>query len=476
MLALVLIGFSAALYLLADNYLYRQVGERLDTVLNTISGIVESGPEGVEWEPESRQLNLDFSILGDQSVWLVADDQGQVVDRSKGSNTESFLADTSPSLQPRHLTSGIVKWKCATWQVGQRWIHAENQLSDHIETSQTLPQDDDHKFPAMSITAGVSLTPVRATLRRLAMTLIGLTVGIWFVALAAGRFVCRRALLPVNRMAVAASEIDADDIAHQRLPAAATKDELGDLNRAFNNLLDRLQEAFERQQRFTGDASHQLRTPLTAILGQIEVALRRERPAEEYRQALVTVHQRASHLARMVESLLFLARADSEARLPMLEQVNLTTWVPQHLLTWSDHIRRRDLIFECATSEPCSIKAQPALLGELLNILLDNACKYSEPGTPIKIQLETLDSAVFVKVEDKGCGIEVTDLATLFIPFCRSAEARRRGIEGVGLGLSIAKRLAEVFNAELTVVSRSSQGSCFILRFSLAVSNPTDDL
>ena len=160
----------------------------------------------------------------------------------------------------------------------------------------------------------------------------------------------------------------------------------------------------------------------------------------------------------------------------MLEQVNLTTWVPQHLLTWSDHIRRRDLIFECATSEPCSIKAQPALLGELLNILLDNACKYSEPGTLIKIGLETLENAVFVKVEDKGCGIEKSDLATIFVPFCRSVEARRRGIEGVGLGLSIAKRLAEAFNAELTVMSLSSQGSCFILQFSFEASNTTDDL
>ena len=90
----------------------------------------------------------------------------------------------------------------------------------------------------------------------------------------------------------------------------------------------------------------------------------------------------------------------------MLEQVNLTTLVPQHLLTWSDHIRARDLVFESANSKPCSIKGQSALLGELLNILLDNACKYSEPGTPIKIGLETLENAVFVKVEDKGCGIE----------------------------------------------------------------------
>src|SRR5438067_10947151 len=110
-------------------------------------------------------------------------------------------------------------------------------------------------------------------------------------------------------MAGAAREMAVDDLG-RRLPMAATGDELGDLSRAFNNLLDRLQESFARQKRFTGDASHQLRTPLTAIRGHIEVALRRERSAGEYRAVLSTVEQKAGHLQRIVESLLFLARAD----------------------------------------------------------------------------------------------------------------------------------------------------------------------
>src|SRR5438045_9495412 len=98
-----------------------------------------------------------------------------------------------------------------------------------------------------------------------------------------------------------------------RLPDVQSRDELDELSRSFNGLLDRLQESFERQRRFTGDASHQLRTPLTAILGQLEVALRRERPAEEYQRVLAQVHERAGHLRRIVESLLFLARAAAAA-------------------------------------------------------------------------------------------------------------------------------------------------------------------
>ena len=464
MLALVLMGFSVGLYLLADGYLHRQIDERLDTVLNTISGAVETGPSGVEWEPANRHLNLDFSILGDQVVWFVTDGHGQVVDRSKGRNTEDFLSESSVSLRLKTPGIGSSTWVMASWEAGQRWIHADTEPADQVQKSQTKPHDDGPRYPTLAVTAGVSLVPIRTTLRQLTSALVGLSVGVWLLAFVASRFVCRRALLPVNLMAVAAAEIDTNDLT-QRLPAVTTKDELEHLNRAFNNLLDRLQITVERQRNFTGDASHQLRTPLTVILGQIEVALRRERPAEEYRDVLATVRKMAGHLSRMVESLLFLARADSESRYPALESLDLAEWLPLHLQTWSRHARTVDLDFECTSSTPCQIDVQPALLGELLNILIDNACKYSEQGTPIRVRLEKVENAVCVKIEDQGCGIDDNDLANLFVPFCRSAEARRRGIEGVGLGLSIAIRLAEVFGGTLTVMSRPNQGSCFTLRF-----------
>jgi two-component system OmpR family sensor kinase len=463
MLALVLVGFSATLYLLADRYLYRQVDDRLDTVLNTLSGAVEAGPGGVEWEPANRQLSLDFSILGDQVAWLVADHKGRLLDRSKGHLVETFLADAPPSLWLSPNTNDTNMWEGASWKAGRKWFHADTQHRAHADIVPS-PAIGESLYPLLSITAGVSITPVRTTLRQLAIWLVGLSVGIWLVAFFTGRFVCRRALLPVRHMAVAAGEIHADDLA-QRLPNVGTKDELEELSRAFNALLDRLQESFERQRRFTGDASHQLRTPLTAILGQVEVALRRERPAEEYRVVLATVQHRATYLTRVVESLLFLARADSEAQLSAPETLNLAEWLPNHLYTWSEHPRSTDIALEYMSSKPSIIEAQPALLGELLNILLDNACKYSERGTPIKVRLEQVQNAVSLKVKDQGFGIEESDVSNLFMPFCRSEGARHRGIEGVGLGLSIAKRLSDVLGADLSVTSQVGRGSCFTARF-----------
>jgi heavy metal sensor kinase len=385
------------------------------------------------------------------------------VDGSKESAVREYLAETARQLRERETADEQKDWQGEPWQFRCRRLTATSPDAPR----QPVATRFGWTYPALTITAGVSLEPVRATLRLLAGTLAGLSVGVWVVAAFVGRAVCRRGLLPVTRMAASARAMTAADLA-DRLPTAGSGDELDDLGRSFNGLLDRLQESFERQRRFTGDASHQLRTPLAAILGQLEVALRRERSAEEYRRVLDTVHERAGHLRRIVESLLFLARADADARLPERERIDLGEWLPEHLRTWSEHPRSGDIVLASSDDGPHCVDAQPALLGELLNTLLDNACKYSPPGSPIAVRVRRDGSEACVEVEDRGCGIAEADQPHLFTPFYRSADARRRGVEGLGLGLSIAQRLAGAFGGALTVRSRAGEGSCFTLRLPAA--------
>ena len=454
MLAVVLLGFSTVLYVLADRYLHQQSQERLDAVLGTLSAAVDLGPEGAEWEPDARHLNLETPAYADPVVWIIGDHRGQLLDRSKTAGTEQFVGQVSPSLLPSNRD---VAYQPGNWNIGQRWIKAVGEKTAAVDTT-----DEGDKYPMLSITAGVSLVPVHTTLRRLAAYLIGLPLMIWILALCLGRLICRRALLPVRNMAAIASEMQASDLAG-RLPVINSRDELEDLSRAFNSLLDRVQETFERQRRFTGDASHQLRTPLTAILGQIDVALRKERNIEEYQRVLSTVQLKAHRLSRIVESLLFLARADSDAPEPRLEQLDLVSWLPTYLESWKDHDRATDISLENHSSGKCKISVDPELFRELLDILLDNACKYSPPGTTIWVRLDSNNIRVAVHVVDNGYGIAESDLPNLFTPFVRSDESRLKGIEGIGLGLSIAKRLTAVFKGELTVASRKHVETCFTL-------------
>ena len=222
--------------------------------------------------------------------------------------------------------------------------------------------------------------------------------------------------------------------------------------------------ALERQRQFTGQASHQLRTPLAALIAAIEVARRRPRTVEEHERVLDRLHDDAVRLWRIVEALLFLARADAEAGLPDLERLDLAAWAADHLRAWSGHERAADLRLEGSDGDPPWTRAHRPLLGQLLDNLLENACKYSEPGTPIVVRAWCEPDAVALAVEDRGCGIPAEDLPRVFEPFYRAESARRLGRAGVGLGLAVARRIAAAHGGTITAESEPGRGSRFVVR------------
>ena len=454
-LAVVLIGFSSAIYLLAREHLNRQADDQLDAAIHILSATVEVTPSGVEWEPTERRMSLGARAKDDSVFWLVTDSEGHVVDSAGPASLAEFATEAAKQLQTTRRSDASLNWDGQHWQFRQLWIESPGPVN-HTRAA----AENERLYQALGLTVGFSLEPIRTTLRELAVALAGLSILIWFAAMIAGRIVCRRALRPVARMAAAASEMEAAQL-EKRLPLVHSGDELEALGLAFNGLLDRVQDAFERQQRFTGDASHQLRTPLTVLLGEVEVALRRERSNEEYQRVLGSVHHQTERLRQIVESLLFLARADAEAQLPQRERIDLARWLPSHLQMWNAHPRSRDLV---SLVKSAFVSAQPVLLGELLNILIDNALKHSSPGSPVTIRIDTVDGAVDISVEDRGTGIRSDELPHLFEPFFRSPTARLQGVEGIGLGLSVARRIAAAFGGSLSASSQLGEGSRFALR------------
>jgi heavy metal sensor kinase len=442
-LAAVLIGFSAALYGLAHTYLHRQVDHRLEAALDVLRATAEIKADGVEWEAEERPVSLATPPGEEPIAWLVRDDRGRIIDGPRERDRQEPLLTDAP-----------------TWLVRSRWLSARPK--SEVATDQK-EEEKGARHEALLLTAGLPREPVDASLRKLLLVLTGLSGLLWLAAALAGGRLCRRALAPVRRMAEAATIMNAADPA-QRLPAVTTGDELEELNRAFNHLLDRFQDSFERQRRFAGDASHQLRTPLTAMLGQIEVALRRPRPAEEYQQTLAVLHAQTLRMRQMVEMLLFLAHADAEAPSPPLERLDVHAWLKEHLASWPAGARAADLHHEMKGDGPFWVRTQAALLGQLLDNLLDNASKYSSPGTPITVTLAEADGAVCLSVTDAGRGIADEDLPHVFEPFYRSRRARSDGAAGVGLGLAVARRIAQALGGTLNVESQMGRGSCFTLQ------------
>jgi two-component system, OmpR family, sensor kinase len=454
-IAVILAGFSVALYAVAAKHLYRQVDERIEAALNTLVAAAEIGPEGVTWEPEERSLSFGRRTFEGRFFWRVADERGKRIDGSATGEIDRILARLGAQAGPTRRFSSFTDLAGVAWRAVSRRLDQPRAESEGTRSAAPMPGAQS----ALILGAGTSLDGVRTNLRNLALTLAGLSLAVWTLALVSGRRLCRIALRPLTKMADAAHAIGGDEPG-RRLPATGTNDELGELGRSFNALLDRLGESLERQQRFAGDASHQLGTPLTALQGQVDLALRQDRSPEEYRRVLTVVRSKTRHLRQIVDGLMFLSRADAEARRPSLERVALDAWLREHIAAWPN-ARRSDVVYESNGVRACHALVHPLLLGELMNNLLDNAAKYSPPQTPIRVKLEHQNDQVSLSVSDEGPGIDQADLPSIFDPFFRAEAARIRGSNGLGLGLSVAARIAVVFDGQITVSSAPGQGATF---------------
>lgn len=454
-LAIVLVGFSTALYLLAAFDLNRQTDDRLEAALNTLAAAAEINDSSVEWEPEDRTVSFSRRAVEDGFLWRVANPRGRTLDGSSKAKSHHIFDewDTNQSQFTRIDDSG------RPWRVAQRLL--EPPRRDRDESA------DESSPPFLRLSAAVAVDGIDATLNRLAGVLAGLSAGLWIATLVLGDRLCRRILKPLAQMADAAREIGAERL-DDRLPVPQTHDAIEDLGRSFNALLDRLQESFERQRRFTGDASHQLRTPLTAIQGQVDLALRQPRDPQEYQRVLTLVQKRARHLHAIVESLLFLARTDAEALRPNLTVIDLNEWTADYARSRPESAKNAPIELRFDDHAPHEIRAQPALLGVLLDNLIDNAERYGPPGSPVRVDVGRDASRVIVQVTDQGPGIAPDDLPRLFEPFYRAPAVRDSPIVGSGLGLSIVDRLARAFQATIRIHSRPGQGTTFTLAFPIA--------
>ncbi len=464
----ILAGFSATLYGVASTYLHRQADERLEAALNTLVAAAEVNEDGVEWEPEERRLSFGRRTIEGQFLWVVCDEQGHRLDGSTPTDPEPSWPGSISSATPTGRPGRVEDRRGGPWRVMARRLEAPHAGGIGAPSPGLSPMASGAMgHEALILGAGVSLSGVRETLRNLALILAALSCGTWTLALLVGGRLCRRALRPVSAMAEAAHAIAGHEF-DERLPSPATGDELEELGRAFNGLLARQHESHQRQRRFAGDASHQLRTPLTAMQGHVDLALRRVRSVEEYRRVLAVVQGKTRHLRRIVEALLFLARADAESQRPQLEPIELSGWLREHLAA-QPGLRPGDLRLESEEAGPIWVRAHSTLLGELLDNLLENACKYSEPGTPIVVRAGRRGETARLAVEDRGIGIGPGEVPHVTDPFYRTTQARSRDAKGLGLGLSVAANIAGIFGGRLDIESQQGRGSHFTVVLPTAV-------
>lgn len=275
------------------------------------------------------------------------------------------------------------------------------------------------------------------------------TVASWLVA--------DRALRPVAEMTETAGSIARSRGFGRRVKLEASRDELGRLAATFNEMLASLEQAYQTQQRFVSDASHELRAPLTAIQANLELLRRRrDMPEAEREEAVGEASREATRLTYLVADLLALARADAGVPL-RLQRVELDRVVLETLAE-ARHLARGQKI-EIEKLEPVQVQGDPDHLKQLLLILLDNALKYTPPAGLVSVAMHRNGGSVEVAVRDTGVGIAADELSRVFERFYRADPARSRDPGGTGLGLPIAKWIAGQHGGDVTLASELGHGT-----------------
>lgn len=308
------------------------------------------------------------------------------------------------------------------------------------------------------VQATMSLVPNHEELRAVLMTLLTAGPLAIVAALAGGYFLARRALAPVDRMATTADQISGTRL-DTRIEVVNPDDELGHLARTFNSMLDRLQRAVEELRRFTADAAHELRTPLSVLQTEAEVALRMPRSTEEYRRVVEVTLNESRRLARLADRLLVLCRHDAGLQPMRHEEVPLDALVRDV----ADQIRvaaaEKGVTLEVGPLGEWIVDGDDIQLSQLLFNLLDNAIKFTKRGGGVRVQGEEFDDQVRLTISDTGIGIPPADLPHVFERFYRADKSRNGQTGGAGLGLAISKAIVESHHGSITITSTPNAGT-----------------
>jgi heavy metal sensor kinase len=275
-----------------------------------------------------------------------------------------------------------------------------------------------------------------------------------------GYIFMKKAFAPVHKVVTLAKQITAEDLSH-RIDSVNSNDEIGELADTLNEMIARLERSFHQIKQFSGDVSHELKTPLTAIKGELEVALRKERNKEEYQDILASVLEKTNQLENIIADLLFLARMDAHS-IPLtftefpLDELLLEVYEETYRLA-----EQKQITFNLKHVEQVNVMGDSGLIKRVLLNLIGNALKYTESGGTIELALERDTDTAIWTIRDTGIGIPAESLPSIFDRFYRVDQSRSHDTGGSGLGLAIVQKIVEAHHGKIEVASEVGKGTTF---------------
>ncbi len=466
-LGILLISFSSFLYLTLSKSLHRDVDHKLRSLAELIASESISPLSKFSFGNIDQTLESSMNLRPIGKFIQVLDESGRI--GRKSDNLRNVQLPISLNAL-KNASKGI-----HTYETNRVFGDAPLRIL-------TFPVME-HNQVTKIIQVASSLEEVEDALNTLFIILMVAVPLALMIASLGGQFLATKALKPVDRITQTAREITSQNL-NKRIEPPKVKDEISRLIETFNEMISRLDQSFRQVKQFTADASHELKTPLTILKGEVEVALRKERSLKDYEQVLKSNLEEINRMSQIIEDLLLLSKAEMGELKLNHEQINLreilTEVVSQmSLLAQSKNIK----IGTSNHFEDIYMIGDGLRIRELFLNLIENGIKYTEEGGAIHITLikESIheqknvsplvvkDGGAYAKIifSDTGIGISKEDQAKIFNRFYRVDKARSREAGGSGLGLSICKWIVEAHKGEITVESELGKGSTFIVKLPL---------
>ncbi len=436
------LAFGAGMWLILRHNLYDMVDDGLAAQVDDVKSFLEAQKKDASIAKLQEETHEAYDIEHSGDYLAVYAEDAQLIYRS------AFLdAHLSALLPPDQVRRPMVKSRKIDSRPYRFTFSKLNNINGHVYT----------------VELGVPADDVVGTLSQFRSYLLMFAPLLLLAAAGGGYWLSRRALSPVDALVRGARAVSGTNLSG-RLQKLDTGDELQRLSDTLNEMLDRIESAFLRITQFTADASHELRTPMSLIRTEAELALRRSRGEAEYKESLRHILLEAERTTALIEQLLSMARADSGRETLHLQPVDLRQTLRSVADGWQQMATMRNLELSARVDAPdffVFVSGDEMLLRRLADILLDNAFKYTSAPGSVYLSLEVKDESAVIVVQDSGVGIEEEDQSKIFERFYRVDKARSRAHGGAGLGLAIAQWIVTQHRGSIEVQSRPGQGATF---------------
>lgn len=418
--------------------------------LRVVAQAVERSISTLQSSDDLTHLNQRFGdiLVGHHSALLhIIDVKGVDMYVSRGPDLS-----TIPLPAPEQLSKGVI----------QEWNDAEHNYRVFIQ--QITGKTTDTHSPYIVIVA-VATDFHLHFLNKFHHTLWLMVIcGIAIMGLL-GWIAVRHGHRPLHRIVEQVSRVSANEL-NTRLDPDSVPIEIKELAISFNDLLQRMEEAFNRLSNFSDDIAHELRTPVTNLMTQTQVAISQARSVEEYQEILYSNVEECERMAQMINDMLFLAKADNGLTPPNAEEIDLTNEI-RNLFDYYEALAEEQQV-SLKLEGSSHIKGDRLMLRRALNNLISNAIRHTAPNNAVTVRLDTKNNKTYITVQNPGTPLTPEHLNKIFDRFYRVDPSRQRSGEGAGLGLAIVKSIVEAHGGEITATSDES-GTQFVISLPIAI-------